>query len=157
MLAGCATAPDRYPSLAIRDVERAQGQFETAPATGIDVPDVAVPPGGSLAERLSALSAAADDSHRSFLTNIPAATRLANAAAGAAIGSTTWASAQVALADLDSRRSATAIALADLDTLMVANAVKAEDISTIEQVRQQVLAHIGVEDETLATLRAQVQ
>jgi hypothetical protein len=156
-LAACATSGDRYPSLAIRDVERAQGQFEPVASTPLAVPEVAVPAGGPLPERLVALSASANAAHRAFLASAAVATRRANAAAGSAIGSTAWASAQVALADLDSARSQTAIVLADLDTLMVANAVQAQDVAAIEAVRQQVLAQITEQDETLAKLRSQVR
>ena len=156
-LASCATATDTYPSLAIRDVERAQGQFDPIPAKPLAIPEVLTPGTGSLSDRLAALAASAAISHKSFLANAPIATRLANAAGASAIGSDVWASAQVALADLDSARSSTAIALADLDTLMVASAVQAEDVSAIELIRQQVLRQIGVEDETLARLRAKVR
>lgn len=156
-LAACATSGDKYPSLAIRDVERAQGQFEPVPATPLDIPPVLAPATGPLADRLAALGRAANVSHKAFLASAPSATRLANAAAGSAIGSNGWASAQVALADLDSARSNTAIALADLDTLMVAAAVQAEDVSAIEVVRQQVLGQVGEEDDTLARLRAKVR
>ena len=158
-LAACATARDagRYPSLAIRDVERAQGQFTPVPATPLDVPPVDVAMAGSLPDHLAGLGAAADASHRAFLSAAPGAARLAGAAAGAAIGSDAWAAAQVALADLDSARSTTAIALGELDTLMVSRAVQGEDITAIEAVRQQVLAHIGEEDAALAGLRAKVR
>ena len=157
LLAACASTGDKYPSLAIRDVERAEGRFEPAPATPLDVPPVTAPLTGPLAERLAALGTAATASHRAFLGKAPAATRLANAAAGAAIGSDAWASAQVALADLDSARSATAIALGDLDALMVGSAIQGEDVAAIEVVRQQVLTQIGEEDDTLARLRAKVR
>ena len=109
------------------------------------------------AERLAALGASATASHKAFLASAPSAARLANAAAGSAIGTPAWAAAQVALADLDSARSITAIALGDLDALMVGTAVQAQDVSAIEVVRQQVLAQVGEEDETLARLRAQVR
>lgn len=156
-LAACATAGDQYPSLAIRDVERAQGQFEPAPVPPLDVPRVVASGAGPVAGRLVALGTAATASHQAFLASARSATRLANAAAGAAIGSRAWASAQIALADLDSTRSAAAITLADLDTLMISAAVQAEDASAIEVVRQQVLAQVGEEDETLARLRARVR
>lgn len=156
-LAACAAPSGKYPSLAIRDVERAEGQFQPAQARPLDVPEVPAPGGGPVAERLAALGGAAAASHQAFLARVPTATRLANAAAGSAIGSDAWASAQVALADLDSARSATAIALGDLDALMVATAVQAQDVSAIEVVRQQVLAQVGAEDEMLARLRAQVR
>lgn len=157
ILASCATPGDRYPSLAIRDVERAQGQFAPVPATPLDVPQVPVSGTGSLTERLAALGTAAQASHRAFLDSAPTASRLAAAASGSAIGSPGWAAAQVALADLDSARSNTAIALGDLDAMMVGTAIQAQDVSAIEVVRQQVLALIGEEDETLARLRAQVR
>lgn len=156
-LAACATSGDRYPSLAIRDIERAEGRFEPVASTPLAVPEVAVPATGPIGERLAALGAAAAASHRAFLASAPAAARRASAAAGAAIGSDAWASAQVALADLDSTRSTTAIALADLDTLMVANAVQARDISAIEAVRQQVIAQVTEQDSVLARLRAQLR
>ena len=157
-LGACATgASDRYPSLAIRDIERAEGRFEPVASTPLQVPEVAVPSTGPLAGRLAALGASASASHRAFLISASAATRRANAAAGAAIGSDAWASAQVALADLDSARSATAITLADLDTLMVASAVQARDVSAIEAIRQQVLAQVAEEDAVLARLRAKVR
>ena len=156
-LAACATPDDKYPSLAIRDVERAQGRFEPVPTTPLYVPPVTAPLTGPLAERLAALGTQAAAAHRVFLGRAPTATRFANAAAGAMVGSDAWASAQVALADLDSARSTTAIALGDLDALMVGGAVQGEDISAIELVRQQVLAQIGEEDETLARLRAKVR
>lgn len=156
-LAACATPRDKYPSLAIRDVERAQGRFEAAPAAPLVVPQVAMKGPGPISTRLGDLGAQAEAGHRAFLAGAPTAARLARAAAGSAIGSDAWASAQVALADLDSARSTTAIALAELDTLMVAGAVQAEDIAGIEAVRQRVLAQIGEEDEVLARLRARVR
>lgn len=156
-LAACATASDRYPSLAIRDVERAEGRFEAAPASPLAVPEVAVPTTGSLSDRLAALGTQASRAHQSFLASAPRAERAAAAAAGDAIGTSAWATAQVALSDLDSARSQTAIALADLDTLMVSQAVQAEDVSAIEVVRQQVIAQVSEEDEMLARLRARVQ
>ena len=158
-LAACATAGDKYPSLAVRDVERAQGRFEPAPVAPLDVPEIpaAAAAGGPLTQRLAALGSAAASSHQAFLARVPRAARLANAAAGSAIGSDAWASAQVALADLDSARSATAISLGELDAIMVGTAIQAQDASAIETVRQQVLAQVGEEDETLARLRAQVR
>lgn len=156
-LAACATPADKYPSLSVRDVERAQGRFEPVPAPPLDVPEVPVRTDGTLAQQLAALDSAAAQAHAAFLGKAPAAARLAAAAAGAAIASPTWAAAQVALADLESARSATAIPLGELDALMVAAAIQAEDVAAIEAVRQRVLAQIAQEDETLASLRARLR
>lgn len=156
-LTACATPHGSYPSLAIRDVERAEGRFEPSPAAPLEVPAVALPATGTLQERLQALSARGDAANRAFLAGVGRAAQLASAAAGAAVGSDAWASAQVALADLDSARSLTAVTLADLDTEMVAAAVQAEDVSAIEAVRGRVLTHVGEQDEVLARLRAKVR
>ena len=156
-LAGCATASDQYPSLAIRDVERAAGRFEPAPPAPFPVPEVASPLSGSLTEQLAALGARARTAHAAFTASAPRAERAAAAAAGDAVGSPAWAAAQVALADLDSARSLTAVALAELDTLMVSRAVQAESLEAIEAVRQDVIAQVAAEDETLARLRARVR
>ncbi len=156
-LAACATSGDRYPSLAIRDVERAEGRFAAAPAAPLAVPEVAVPDSGPLPARLAALSSEAEAAHRAFTASAPNARRMAAAAAGAAIGAPAWASAQVALSDLDSARSRTATTLAELDTLMVATAVQAQDVAPIETVRQQVLVYVGEEDAVLADLRARIR
>jgi len=156
-LAACSTPVDKYPSLAIRDVERAQGRFDPIAASPLEFPTVPVPLSGPLSEQVAALGAQASKAHAAFKASAPRAERAAAAASGDAIGTSAWAAAQVALADLDSARSLTAVALADLDTLMVARAVEAEEVSAIETVRQEVIALVSVEDETLARLRARVR
>lgn len=157
LLAACATPTGKYPSLAVRDVERAQGQFEPIPAAPLDVPEIPELEEGPLPQRLEALGAAADAAHAAFVAKARGAARLAAAAAGAPVASSAWASAQVALADLASARSATAIPLAELDALMVGTAIQARDVSAIELVRQRVLNQISEEDETLARLRARLR
>ncbi|WP_133365478.1 hypothetical protein [Qipengyuania sediminis] len=157
LVSGCAANADRYPSLAVRDVERAQGRFEPIAVPPIAVPEVAVPAGGPLPQRLAALTAQAEGAHRRFTAAAPRAGRLAAAARGGAVGSKAWADAQVALADLDAARSLAAVALADLDTLAVAATVQAEDRAAIEAAHAQVLALLREEDAVLARLRAQVR
>lgn len=156
-MAACASPGGDYPSLAIRDVERAQGQFEAAPAPPVEVPEIPTDASGPLTERLAALDSAAMAAHEAFLAKAPAATRTARAGADAAIASAAWAEAQVAVSDLDSARSNAAMALGDLDTLMVAHAVAGQDLTAIEAVRQKVLAMIGEEDEVLARLRTLIR
>ncbi len=158
VLSGCAsTASGEYPSLAIRDVERVEGSFDPAPAQRLDVPQVAVDLTGGLDARLAALVAQARDAHDSFTASAPQAETRVRAAAGSEIGSDSWASAQVALADLDSARSLAAVALGDLDILYAAATVQADDSAQIEAARAQVLALIGEEDAVLERLRARVR
>ena len=157
-LAACQTAPDgAYPSLAIRDVERAQGQLEPVPGDPIDVPPVEVPLDGPLDQRLAALVEQGRSAHARFTEAAPRASRLASAASNSGVGSDAWASAQVALADLDSIRSEAAIALADLDLLFIAGSVEANGTAAIANARQTLLALIQEEDRTLADLRARVR
>lgn len=156
-LAACATPADRYPSLAIRDVERAQGRFEPTVQPPLPLPELATADGAPVTERLAALRVAATAAHNAFLDRAASATRTIGAAAGAPQASVAWANAEVALADLESARSTTAIALGDLDALMVATAIQAQDVSAIEAVRQAVIAQVAAEDATLATLRARLR
>ncbi len=158
LLAGCAsTASDRYPSLATRDVERAEGTFEPVETPALDVPAVEVEDAANLPERLAALVAQARSAHASFVEAVPAAERRVAAADGASVGTDSWAAAQVALADLDSARSTAAIALGDLDILFAAATVQAEDASAIAAAREAVIALVSEEDTVLERLRARVR
>ena len=151
LLAGCAsTAGDSYPSLAVRDVEPA------APRQ-LDVPPVAIDAEGDIPVRLESLVAAARDAHEQFTAAVPAAQRRVQAAGNAAVGSDSWASAQVALADLDSARSNAAVALGDLDILFTAATVQAQDTAAIAAARATVVALVTEEDVVLERLRAQVR
>lgn len=156
-LSACASSGDDYPSLAIRDVERAQGQFEPIPVAPIDVPEVPRNYEGSLDARLAMLVEAASSAHQRFTASAPAARRTVARTGRAAVGSNDWGAAQVALADLSSIRSDTAIALADLDILHIAAAVAAEDRAQIDAARSAVIAMVEEEDATLAELRARVE
>jgi hypothetical protein len=157
-LAACQTTPDgAYPSLAIRDVERVEGRYEPIPGDPIDVPPVEVPLDGPLDQRLVALVEQGRNAHARFTEAAPRASRLASAANGASVGSDAWASAQVALADLDSIRSETAIALGDLDLLFIATSVEADENASIAAARRDVLLLVQEEDRTLADLRARVR
>lgn len=157
-LAACATpGADTYPSLAIRDVERAKGEFEPVAAEQLDVPPVEVDAGADPAERLGGLVAQARQAHAAFMKALPVAERQVAAARGAAVASDAWATAQVALADLDSDRSDATIALGELDILYTAATVQAQDATAIEAARSQVVALIGEEDSALERLRAQVR
>jgi|TARA_R110002012_G_scaffold213179_7_gene384270 hypothetical protein len=158
LLAGCAAGSgDGYPSLAVRDVERAEGTFEPVPSPRLDVPQVPVELAGGLDARLSALVEQARQAHADFTGAVPSAERRVQAASGSAVGSDIWAAAQVALADLDSARSISAIALGDLDILYTAATVQAEDATPIAAARMTVIALVAEEDDVLARLRAQVR
>lgn len=159
LLAGCSTvAADRYPSLAQREGERAQGQFAPGEVKTLAVPPVDTGSTAPLPERLAALVAQAERGHSAFRAAQADATRLAEAAAGAAVASDGWASAQVALAGLDSARSETAIPLGDLDILHAAASLDASaDSAAIAAARDRVIALVAEEDAVLEQLRARLR
>jgi hypothetical protein len=150
-LCACASTGD-YPSLAQRPVERAQGMF--APDTPEPAPAPPATPSADLVARLADLQRDAASLHAQFVQAAPAATRLAAAAGGT--GSDSWASAQVALADLDSLRSRVAVSLADLDALWVDSTVESGPRDAIGAARDSVQALVAQEDDVLARLRSRV-
>ncbi|MCA0977056.1 hypothetical protein LCM19_01600 [Qipengyuania flava] len=157
LLGACATAESDYPSLAIRDVERAEGQFDTGEPARIDVPPVEVDLTGGLAARLQSLLAAAEEAHGDFLAVHPRAMRIVSSARGSAVGSDNWAAAQVVLAELDSARSRAAVPLGELDALYASATVAAEDTVAIETARGRVIDLVAEEDAILEDLRARVR
>lgn len=156
-LSGCAGGHAEYPSLAVRDVERAEGQFQTGEPKRIEVPQVEVDLNGDLNTTLAGLVRNADSAHAEFTRIEPRANRLVSAASGSGVGSDSWASAQVALAELNSARSLAAVPLADLDILLGAANVAAEDATAIEAARGHVEMLIRQEDAALAGLRARIR
>ena len=158
LVAGCATPGDgRYPSLDIRDVERAEGQFEPVATEQLVVPPVEVKLDGDLTQTLAALVTQAEQAHGDFMGALPAAERSVRAGRGAAVGSDAWGTAQVALAVLDSDRSNITIALGQLDVIYAAAEVQAQDVTAINAARDTVLALVAQEDAALERLRAQVR
>ena len=155
-LAACAGTSGDYPSLQTRPGERVSGTFEV---NGPDAQPAAAPAPASadLVARLGELSASADAAHADFLEALPRAQRLAAGASGAAIGSDAWASAQVALADLDSARSRAAIPLATLDELYLEATVADTARGEISDTRDAVIAMLEEQDAVLAQLRSTVR
>lgn len=152
ILSGCAGSSDRYPSLAIRDVERIQGQFEPM-QTDAELLRPAPAPEGQAAI-LKSLVGQANDAHRAFLAAAPRARDLIAQIGAVGPESNSWAEAQVALADLDSHRSLAAIALGDLDLLYSGASTEFVERTEIDAARDNVLTWIAEEDAILADLRA---
>ena len=154
-LAGCATGGN-YPSLALRDAERVGGSAAAAPSES-DVPVVLPPVGTDTATRIERLVDAAREAHAGFERKESATRRAVSSARGASVASDSWISAQVALADLQSSRSATVTALAELDGMYVdARAAETATVSptaqAIESARDTVQQWVSQENEALASL-----
>ena len=148
LLAACTTPSEEYPSLALRDAERATGSFEPV----VPAPYVPPPTPEAILDRLDQLAVDAASAHRSFLAEAPAAGRTIQAANGAEFGSDGWAAASVALAGLESSRSKAMIALADLDRLMVDAGVEGGELTRIVAVRDTVTAQVNEENATIENL-----
>lgn len=152
MLSACATGDDRYPSLNVRPGERATGSF-AAPEEQPTPSPVPEETAGLLAQ-VEKLQSEAEEAHGNFTQAAPQARTLVQSASGAATGSDSWASAQIALADLDSARSQAAISLASLDVLHMDATLGGTALAAIDSARTSVLEMLQAEDATLAELRA---
>ncbi len=157
-LSGCSTSGS-YPSLERRAAERSYDLEAAAPAPSAQELGPVDP---ALATRLASLRQQALSAHESFQAQVNSASRTVNAAQGAAVASDAWSVAQVALAQLESKRSSAMIALADLDELLLA-AQKADaeepspDLPAVTTVRDEVTSWIASQDATLAQLRGKLR
>ena len=150
-LAACAADTKNYPSLARRAVERGSA-VTPAPA-----PSTApLPPSPELSLRLANRVEQARTAHGRFESRQTNAGKTVSAGSGAARGSESWAVASIALAELESVRSAAMIALADLDQLYAAARIEGSDSTAIAAARDQVSGWIGEEDRVLAAMRGRL-
>ncbi len=148
-LAACASDTANYPSLARRPVEKASTSQTPTPA-----PTAAPTPASPQeAARLAGMVAQARAAHQRFVAKQQRAGQTVAAGSGAAPGSESWAVASIALAELESERSAAMVALADLDQLYAAARIEGGDTSAITAARDEVSGMIGDEDVVLADLR----
>ncbi|MBD2842289.1 hypothetical protein [Erythrobacter rubeus] len=149
---GCAGDPSRYPSLAVRDVERAMGQFSP---TAAEDPEP-IRPVASSAD-IGALTARAQQSHDRFLEAQTGVTRLVESARGRGIESNARQRALVALADLTALRSDTTLAVGDLDLLKAEAATTFAPTEEIDAAREEVAALLAEQDDTLDSLWEQLR
>ena len=151
-LAACSADTKNYPSLARRAVERSAGAAQPAPPPS---PAPQLPNIDQLAT-MAASIARATEAHVRFDEARPRVQQRVAAGSGSAPGSEPWAVASVALAELESARSAAMIALADLDQLYAEARVEGADTAAIVTARDEVMGLIGEEDKVLAELRGKL-
>lgn len=161
-IAACIHPPGDYPSLALRDAERVSG--EATPVAGAQQPPAPTlpSPDAKLATRLEGLVSAAQEADRQFKAEQGAAETAVARAAGAAAASDPWASAQIALARLESSRSPALAALAELDGLYTdardaAPVAVSPDAEAIANARAQVSELVEREDGVIAGLSARLK
>lgn len=153
-LGACATGDNsRYPSLALRDVERISGT-----AQPVEAPPAAAPvaPSADLAQRLVQLRQQAEGAHGNFMSSVPRTEQLVAAAAGAAVASENWSVAQAALGGLQAARNPALIALAELDELYVKSEMEVGAIEAIEVARDAVKTLVAAEEQELDRLAGRV-
>jgi hypothetical protein len=148
LLAGCAKDSELYPSLAIRDQERVTGAFDPVEPP----PDIPPRQGAATQGNLARYRADAADAHKRVLAAAEQARAPLAAARGKDTGGDEWASASIALANVEAARSETMIALAEIDLLYVAAQTQAGELGAIVGALSEVNAMVLEEDRLIATL-----
>ncbi|MEL7199214.1 MAG: hypothetical protein AAGL10_12945 [Pseudomonadota bacterium] len=148
VLSGCAGDPDRYPSLAVRDIERTAGQFATGGS------DTAPPQITAVADTadIQSIMERARTSFMKFEANAVPARREIKAARGQASDSSDYTNALLTLADLSSLRSETALALGEMDLLAAKAKTEFAPTQTLEDAQAQIVSLVEQQDIILAQL-----
>ena len=149
--AACASGPDAYPSLAIRDAERVSGTLQPAQ------PYVPTPAAPVVLQNAQTLVDQAEGAHESFRRQLNGARNAAQAARGAGMGSERWAVASVAIAGLETERSRAMIALADLDRMAVAAATEGGALDELAAAQARVDAIVAQQSAEIGGLLAALQ
>ncbi|MEL7190146.1 MAG: hypothetical protein AAGK17_11380 [Pseudomonadota bacterium] len=147
-LSACAGDKGRYPSLAVRDIERTSGQFAGTNQAG-DVPVAA--PVASEAD-LRSFVMKAREAHLRFDAARSVAQNAVTSGAGAGSESASYADALLALADLSSLRSETALALGELDLLAADAKTQFAPETEILAAQSEVAALLDKQDEAIDRL-----
>jgi hypothetical protein len=145
-LGGCASADGRYPSLAVRDAERAQGTLDPSPPIEAEVV------GTTDMNALLAPLDRAQEAHAKFAAQQDEVTALALASRGVGPEDDRRSRALVGLAALTSLRGQTALALADLDQLEIAAATEFKRTKEIRDLQATIRQLIAEQDTTLDSL-----
>ena len=153
MLGACATDKGEYPSLARRPAERLTASFDAPPAPELVV--LPAPP-TAVTGQLGGLVGAAQAADAKFRAREPRARSTVNAAGNARMGSESWGTASIAVAQLEAARAEAMLALADLDTLYNDTRVRGEDSGAIGAARDTVTGLISRQDQVLGELRSRL-
>lgn len=152
-LGACASPQGDYPSLGVRDGERMTGAIDTAaPAAPVERRPLST----DVATRVEQLRELARTTHENFVEIERRAARLVEAASGNAITTKANASAQIALAELQSAHEATLALLAELDVLLAEATLADAQTADIAAAREQVGATVAAEQAALAALSARL-
>lgn len=149
LIAGCAGDSGRYPSLAVRDVERVNGEFESgSPVQPVELQIPPLVPSTSIESLVEQANAA----NSTFASRVAAARGLATNARGSGRDSEARGRAIVALADLTSLRSQTEVPLGELDLLIAERTNRLEPAADAIAAHARVLALVQEQSRTLDEL-----
>lgn len=153
LLGACTTSRSEYPSLARRPAERLTATYDAPPAPVV----VALPaPPAAVTGRLGGLIGAAQAADAKFRAREARARTTVSAAGRSKMGSESWGTATIAVAELESARAEAMLALSDLDTLYNDTRVRGEDPGQIGAARDKVTGLISRQDQVLGELRSQL-
>ena len=153
LLGACATDKGQYPSLARRPAERLTATFDAPPAPSL----VVLPaPSAAVTGQLGPLVGAAQAADAKFRRREPRARSLVGSSGGAKIGSESWGTATIAVAELEAARAEAMLALSDLDMLYNDTRVRGEDPGAIGAARDTVTGLISRQDQVLGELRSRL-
>ncbi len=173
-LGGCASST-KYPSFAMpagsqqADSEAGSSQGRVAMRfPGVAVPEIRADASAQdwseelpveLDARLAAINARAMAAGRAFSAGLGPAQQLARIAAGSAVETDSWSTAQLRLADLTSHHSNAHLALAELDRLAATVELAASrpaDATDIAELRTKLAQDVGEQARLLAQISAQL-
>ena len=149
-LAGCAGSGNGdYPTLAKRAVESRAAEAANPPAAEAGADDPAV------VQEVEGLMQKARAGAAAFDAGVGGTQERVNAAAGSAVSSEAWVSAQAAISTLESGRYDSVFALASLDTLYVTrlNAGERGSADVVDRARTDALAIVDRQNDVLDGLR----
>ena len=153
MLGACATSKGEYPSLARRPAERLTASFDAPPAPEVVV--LPAPP-AAVTGQLGGLVGAARAADAKFRTREPRARSTVSSTGNARMGSESWGTATIAVAELEAARAEAMLALADLDMLYNDTRVRGEDPGAIGAARDTITGLIARQDRVLGELRSRL-
>ncbi len=149
--AGCARDDTRYPSLAVRPIERVGFEEPAAPPARPVTADTA------LDAKLAGFAEQLDTIVSGFDSDLERAGRSANRARGAAVGNEPWLTVQADFATLDVDRAALTDLIAALDDVARARAGNLKPpYPALAELRARAVAESEREDRSIAAVNALV-
>ena len=151
LLAGCSLPEGEFPSLAKRPYETSEPVSE--PPAEPEQLTTTLP--ANVAAAVNLLLARHQKAESAFRSNLGGVRKAAQSAAGSAIGSESWASAEVELSRLEVARGDSVAALAELDKLIAEQREQGADsglLGLLAEPQSRVAADVGAQTAEIEAL-----